>query len=112
MRPVGLDSWRRCLGSGVDPDGSTPPVELMDDDLLAYRAAHPLAAVLPVIRRLLVQDAEADKMIVAVSDAGGRLLWVEGDASLRTRAAGMHFVEGSRWARRRRRTRLRGRLTR
>ena len=98
VRPVVLDSWSRCLGSGVDPDGSTPPVELMDDDLLAYREAHPLASVLPVIRRLLVQDAVDDRMIVAVTDAAGRMLWVEGDPRLRSRAAGMNFVEGARWS--------------
>jgi hypothetical protein len=98
VRPVVRDSWRRSMGSGVDPDGLAPPVELLDDDLLAYRAAHPLAPVMPVIRRLLVQDAEADQMIVAVTDAGGRMLWVEGDSRLRSRAAGMHFVEGARWA--------------
>jgi transcriptional regulator of acetoin/glycerol metabolism len=53
---------------------------------------------MPVIRRLLVEDAEDDRMIVAVTDAGGRMLWVEGDPVLRSRAAGMHFVEGARWA--------------
>jgi hypothetical protein len=98
VRPVVWESWRRSLGSGVDPDGGAPPVDLLDDDLEAYRAAHPLARVLPVIRRLLVEDAEDDRMIVAVTDAAGRMLWVEGDARLRTRAAGMHFVEGARWA--------------
>jgi hypothetical protein len=98
VRPVVWESWRRSLGNGVDPDGAAPPVDLLDDDLEAYRAAHPLARVLPVIRRLLVEDAEDDRMIVAVTDAAGRMLWVEGDARLRTRAAGMHFVEGARWA--------------
>ena len=98
MRLVVRDSWRRSLGSGVDPDGGAPPVDLLDDDLLAYREAHPLAPVMPVIRRLLVEDAEDDRMIVAVTDAGGRMLWVEGDRRLRSRAAGMHFVEGARWA--------------
>ncbi|MFP5372188.1 MAG: GAF domain-containing protein, partial [Actinomycetes bacterium] len=98
VRSVVQDSWRRSLRSGVDPDGGTTPVELLDDELLAYRAAHPLAPVLPVIRRLLVEDAEADRMIVAVTDSGGRLLWVEGDPRLRSRAAGMNFVEGARWA--------------
>ena len=98
VRSVVRDSWRRCLGVGVDPDGSTPPVDLVDDDLLAYREAHPLARVMPVVRRLLVEDAEADRMIVAVTDAAGRMLWVEGDAALRSQAAGMNFVEGSRWA--------------
>jgi hypothetical protein len=98
VRVVVRESWRRSLGSGVDPDGGAPAVDLLDDDLLAYREAHPLASVMPVIRRLLVEDAEDDKMIVAVTDAGGRMLWVEGDPRLRAQAAGMHFVEGARWA--------------
>jgi hypothetical protein len=98
VRSLVWESWRRCLGSGVDPDGSAPPVELVDDELIAYREAHPLAPVMPVIRRLLVQDAEADQMIVAVTDAAGRMLWVEGDARLRSRAESMNFVAGSRWA--------------
>ena len=98
VRSVVRESWRRSLGSGVDPDSGTPPVELLDDDLLAYREAHPLAPVMPVIRRLLVEDAEDDRMIVAVTDSGGRMLWVEGDARLRSRAAGMSFVEGARWS--------------
>ncbi|HVD28625.1 MAG TPA: hypothetical protein VNC79_09015 [Mycobacteriales bacterium] len=54
VRHVVRDSWRRSLGCGVDPDGGAPPVDLLDDDLLAYREAHPLATVMPVIRRLLV----------------------------------------------------------
>jgi hypothetical protein len=98
VRLVVRDSWRRSLGCGVDPDGGAPPVDLLDDDLLAYREAHPLATVMPVIRRLLVEDAEDDRMIVAVTDAGGRMLWVEGDSRLRSQAAGMSFVEGARWA--------------
>src|SRR3954447_20942466 len=97
VRSVVWDSWRRSLGRGVDPDGAPPPVDLLDDDLTAYRAAHPLAAVMPVIRRLLVADAEVDQMIVAGTDAAGRMLWVEGDSRLRDRAAGMHFVEGASW---------------
>ena len=97
VRSVVWDSWRRSLSSGVDPDGMAPPVDLLDDDLDAYRTAHPLAAVMPVIRRLLVADAEVDRMIVAVTDAAGRMLWVEGDSQLRGRAAGMHFVEGASW---------------
>jgi hypothetical protein len=98
VRSVVGDSWRRSLGNGVDPDGGPPPVDLIDDALIAYREGHPLAAAMPVIRRLLVADAVDNRMIVAVTDAGGRMLWVEGDAALRSRAAGMHFVEGARWS--------------
>lgn len=97
VRPIVWDSWQRSLGSGVDPEGGAPSVDLVDDDLRAYRDAHPLAAVMPVIRKLLVEDAESDKMIVAVTDAGGCLLWVEGDSRLRSQAEGIHFVEGANW---------------
>lgn len=97
VRPIVWDSWRRSLGSGVDPDGGGPSVDLVDDALRAYRDAHPLAAVMPVIRKLLVEDAESDKMIVAVTDAVGCLLWVEGDHRLRSLAAGIQFVEGANW---------------
>ena len=97
VRSLVWESWRRSLGSGVDPDGAPPPVDLLDDELVAYREAHPLAAVMPVIRRLLVADAEADRMIVAVTDATGRMLWVEGDRQLRSQAERMHFVAGARW---------------
>lgn len=97
VRPVVWDSWQRSLGSGVDPDGTGPSVDLVDDALRAYRDAHPLAAVMPVIRKLLVEDAESDKMIVAVTDAVGCLLWVEGDSRLRSQAEGIHFVEGANW---------------
>ncbi|MDQ3576892.1 MAG: GAF domain-containing protein, partial [Actinomycetota bacterium] len=97
VRPIVWDSWRRSLGSGVDPDGGGPSVELVDDELRAYRDAHPLAAVMPVIRKLLVQDAESDKMIVAITDAVGCLLWVEGDSRLRSQAARIQFVEGANW---------------
>lgn len=97
VRPVVWDSWQRSLGSGVDPDGGGPDVDLVDEALRAYRDAHPLAAVMPVIRRLLVEDAESDKMIVAVTDAAGCLLWVEGDSLLRSQAEGINFVEGANW---------------
>jgi hypothetical protein len=98
MRPVVAESWRRCLALGIDPDHALPPVELTDEELEVYRSAHPLATVLPVLRKLLVADAAEAGLIVAVSDAGGRLLWVEGASVMRSRAAGMHFVEGADWS--------------
>ena len=98
VRRVVLESWQRSRASGVDPDGVLPPVDLTDDELGAYREAHPLASVMPVIRRLLVEDAVDCDLLVAVSDAEGRLLWVEGSPSLRSRAEAMNFVPGARWS--------------
>jgi len=63
------------------------------------RRTHPIAAALPVIRQLLVRSADADsRVVVAIGDARGRLLWVEGDPVLRRRAESMLFVPGAAWA--------------
>ena len=98
VRRVVIESWQRSRASGVDPDGVLPPVDLTDDELETYRSAHPLASVMPVVRRLLVEDAVDCDLLVAVSDADGRLLWVEGSPSLRSRAESMNFVPGARWS--------------
>jgi hypothetical protein len=95
--PVVADSWRRSLRSGVDPDNPHPQVSLADDDLAAYRASHPLSAVMPVVRELAVDGAADDGLVVAVSDEAGRLLWVEGDRRLRGRVDRVGFVEGAVW---------------
>lgn len=97
VRPVVADSWRLSRASGVSPDGVLPEVDLLDSELEAYRSAHPLAAVMPLIRRLLIEEAEEAGAIVVVADADARLLWVEGDAKLRDRAEAMNWVAGSRW---------------
>ncbi|MBO1756597.1 GAF domain-containing protein [Allobranchiibius sp. CTAmp26] len=98
LRPVVRSSWQRSIRGGLDPDHSSPPVDLLDGDLDAWRDSHPLADAMPVIRRLLVDDAREAGMLVAVSDAAGRLLWVEGPSALRRRAEGIHFVEGALWS--------------
>ena len=52
---------------------------------------------MPLIRRLLIEEAEDAGAIVVVADADARLLWVEGDPTLRRLAEGMNWVAGSRW---------------
>ena len=98
-RPLVRASWNRALERHLDPELLLAALEVAEDELVDYRLAHPLASVLPVIRRLLVRDADDDSgMLVAVGDAMGRLLWVDGDRALRRRAEGMLFVEGAGWA--------------
>ncbi len=96
IRPEVAQSWRRSAAFGV-VDRAMAPVELTDDSLRSYRESHPLALAMPVIRKLLVAHALEDELLVAVGDAGGRLLWVEGQARLRREAERMHFVEGAQW---------------
>ncbi|WP_217241960.1 GAF domain-containing protein [Streptomyces sp. AC555_RSS877] len=97
VRSVVADSWRRSARAGVGPDG-TASVELMDGDLGAYRAEHPLARVMPLFRELLGTFASDGEHLLAVCDAHGRLLWVEGHPATRAQAEGMNFVPGARWA--------------
>lgn len=98
VRPVVLDSWRRSRKSGVDPDGLGDAVGVDDLELQRYRANHPTALIRPLVRKLLVEDAAEAELLVAISDAGGRLLWVEGDAKVKDRAVAMNFVEGADWS--------------
>jgi GAF domain len=98
LRPVVAQSWVRSLAVGVDPDHLA--VQAGPDDVGQVREAHPLAPGLPMIRRLLVEDASGSGVIVAVSSADGTLLWVEGDRTARRRAEAMNFVPGADWSER------------
>lgn len=92
------ESWQRSLNHHSDPDGSRAELVFDDAALHGYRAAHPLAAVMPVIRRLLVEPGEDSGLLVAVGDELGRLLWVDGNPGLRRRAEDMLFVPGADWS--------------
>ncbi|WP_229815979.1 GAF domain-containing protein [Streptomyces lucensis] len=97
VRSVVAESWRRSARAGVGPDGAAS-VELTGGDLGAYRAEHPLARVMPLFRELLGGFAADGEHLLAVCDAHGRLLWVEGDPATRRRADGMNFVPGACWS--------------
>ncbi|MEV5608926.1 GAF domain-containing protein [Streptomyces sp. NPDC052225] len=97
VRPVVAASWRRSAGAHVSPDASAA-VELTDGDLGAYRAEHPLTRVMPLFRELMGTFATDGEHLLAVCDAQGRLLYVEGHAGTRQRAGRMNFVPGARWS--------------
>jgi transcriptional regulator of acetoin/glycerol metabolism len=98
VRPLVLESWQRAVSLGVDPDRAVVPVEMAADDLDRLRESHPLNRVMHVIRHLLSDDAEDSGHLMAITDATGVLLWVEGAHDLRTQAEAMNFVEGARWS--------------
>ncbi|MEU2167057.1 GAF domain-containing protein [Micromonospora chersina] len=94
VRDVVRRSWERS--ALLDPE-ATAPVDLTDDALATYRAAHPLALVLPLFRDLLGGIAQDGAHLMAVCDADGRLLWVEGHPGVLRHAERMNFVPGARW---------------
>ncbi|MGV0741293.1 GAF domain-containing protein [Mycolicibacterium sp. XJ870] len=99
LRRVVVESWQRSLATGVDPDrgGQTAAAVAA---LAELRESHPLAPTLPLIRRLLVDDAVDTGVVVAISAADGTLLWVEGDRGACRKAEAMNFVPGTDWSER------------
>jgi hypothetical protein len=100
VRTLVRESWQRSLDYRLDADQIVAEPELTDDQLRAYRNAHPLQATLPVLQKLLIRHTFDAGLIVAVGDSSGRLLWIDGDRSLRGRAEAMGFVEGANWSER------------
>ncbi|MER5304307.1 GAF domain-containing protein [Streptomyces lasiicapitis] len=98
VRSVVAESWRRSARARVSPEDTGASVELTAGDLGAYRAEHPLSRVMPLFRELVGGFAKDGEHLLAVCDAHGRLLWVEGHPATRLRAGRMNFVPGARWA--------------
>ena len=93
-------SWRRSAAAGVDPSGlRIAPVVADADEASARWEIHPLADMAPLIRACLAATADESQHLIVVSDANGILLWVEGNARVRMRAAdSMNFAEGTLWS--------------
>ncbi|MFG3490506.1 GAF domain-containing protein [Streptomyces sp. NPDC047972] len=97
VRPLVAASWRRSARARVSPDGAAR-VELDEDELADLRDGHPLAAAMPVVRELMGAYATDGEHLLAVCDAAGRMLWVEGHPATLRKARGMNFVAGARWS--------------
>jgi hypothetical protein len=97
-RSVVSESWQRSLAAHVDPEGQRPPVVYEADEVGDVRSAHPLRALVPLLRSMLVEIADASQHIMIVTDADGTILWREGAAEVCLRADPVGLCEGARWA--------------
>ncbi|WP_240423295.1 transcriptional regulator [Leucobacter sp. wl10] len=98
LRPVVVESWLRSQQGTIDPFRAPEGPALTGEELAELRRVHPIARVLPVVQRLLFEEAGDSGLIVAVGDAAGRLLWLDGDPGLRSRAEDMGFRAGMDWS--------------
>jgi hypothetical protein len=98
LSPIIQESWRRSARLRANPDNPEAPLAMDREELEEYRRQHPLAAIMPVIHKLLVLPSHDNGMLVAVGDELGRLLWVEGDSAMQRKAEGMMFVPGADWS--------------
>ncbi len=98
VRPLVRESWRRAYAGLVGAE-APPPISLTEAELEEYRRTHPLAGVMDMVRGLLLPGTPEDSgVVVAVGDAAGRLLWVEGDRGIRSLTGEMGFVAGTDWS--------------
>ena len=96
IREPVLASWRRSLAA---VPGAVPTSPLLEgDELTAARQEHLFSAVLPLLRSRLIEPAVEAGLMVALGDARGRLLWVEGRPQLIARADDMGFAAGADWS--------------
>lgn len=93
LRRLIAESWQRSRAGGVNPDGEAPSGH---EALDALRARNPLSGVMPVVRKLLLDDSAG--AMVAVADRDGTLLWVEGDGAALRSASAMNFAPGADWS--------------
>lgn len=98
LRSLIKESWQRSAQLNANPDQPEAPVVMDLDELEEYRRQHPLATIMPVIQKLLIQPSYDSGLLVAVGDELGRLLWVDGNPAMRRRAEGMMFVAGADWS--------------
>ena len=98
VRGLVRESWARSLRRGIDVGAEPNPGDMSDSDFSTYRSTHRLAQVRPLIRSLMLDDIADSGVVVALTDRTGRLLWVDGDRSTRTKAEEINFVEGTVWS--------------
>lgn len=95
LRPAVLESWLRSLRGGVDPMDDGDGRGLRGADLQRYRDNHPIAAVMPLVDKLLLRDATSTGLIVVVADQFGRVLSVHGNQDRVAAAAEAGLREGN-----------------
>lgn len=98
LSPQLQESWRRSAQFLAHPSEAIAPVDMNDDEVRAYREVHPLHIVLPIFRQLLITPAAEAGLIVAIGDADGRLLWVDGDRPTLRKAEAAAFQPGATWS--------------
>jgi GAF domain-containing protein len=97
LRSVISESWRRSLAAHVNPEDYQPPVVYGSDEVADVRSAHPLRAVVPLLRDLLLGIADESRHVMIVTDAEGTILWREGPSDICLRADPVGLCEGARW---------------
>lgn len=98
VRPEIWASWRRSLGSGVDPALDRAPVTRGPAEVAAALVGGAWTAAVARLEADLVDDAAADTLTVALTDAAGVVLWTGGSWAMGHRTGSIGLAPGACWA--------------
>jgi hypothetical protein len=94
-----VDSWRRSATHGLDPSLGAAPIEMTEREATALLRDHPLGRFAPLLQQSLGAVSGASDHLIAVSDADGLLLAVDGSWRTRQEAASrVGMVPGARFS--------------
>lgn len=95
VRKLVSESWQRSVAASIDPDLPVPPQLCDRAESHARLEAHPMNAVMPLLRANLVRVAEEAMHVLLVTDEHGLVLWREGANPVLRPADEAGLVEGS-----------------
>lgn len=98
IRPLVIDSWRRCHTKGLHPFQSKSSIRLSEGHIQQYLLNDPLIFEIDPILSELKELANDCGHLVVLTDPQGTIVKIDGDAQLRDEAEKMNFVIGSSWA--------------
>jgi transcriptional regulator of acetoin/glycerol metabolism len=98
VRQVILDSWNRCMNSGLDARETRSPRVLSAEQVEDYLATDPVfAEVKEVLPWLETAATDLGHMLVCC-DPAGHIMHLTGTGAVRRRADNMNFVPGADWS--------------
>jgi sigma-54 dependent transcriptional regulator, acetoin dehydrogenase operon transcriptional activator AcoR len=97
VRPLVRESWQRSGVAGVLPDLGRAPLALDEDALAEARESTEWLGVVRDLIRALPPDFYAQRHLLGLFDASGRMLGSEGDPGTRDALAEINFAPGALW---------------
>jgi transcriptional regulator of acetoin/glycerol metabolism len=98
VRQVILDSWNRCLGSGLDARETRSPRVLSAEQVEDYLTTDPVFAEVKDVLPWLETAATDLGHLLVCCDASGHIMHLTGTGAVRRRADNMNFVPGADWS--------------
>lgn len=97
VRPVVIDSWRRCLGYGLDPTKAAAPVGPLNESEGPTISESRMQSVIRTSLKSVGHYLDEAQSILIGTDRKGQLIFIDGDDSLSDDLAANAVMVGATW---------------